>query len=582
MLPRKYFRHNVNTTAVTTARLCRSPRQTPPIARFYSSGGSSGEANKTSPPSPPPPSWSSRALAPLAAGAAGLAVGLYYQKRRANLGGGTKQKNPSSESRDHQDIQGSISNNITTTDTTTTATTPNITTDVPDLNKLGLSDQIAYAPTPTSEDVTRQLNEGAWSCRPGPETGTAPAVGRYDGAQLGSNSPCEDAYLHGRFSSPLGSSGSDWMAWAVFDGHCGWQMSNLLTRELMPSVRRALGDVAAAKSTGTNGDDEDAIHDALKTAFTTLDDAVVQTAAATIESDSLSFPEKARRLEAAYAGACALLALFDPATRTLRVASTGDCRAVLGSRKASPLSSSSSSSPPTTTEDGDNSSNSSNSSSNWEATDLTVDHTGANPSEIARLQAQFPEEPKLVSGGRVWGMQPSRTFGDGMWKWTAKLKRTLRQHYNGLSLPSAARYKEYKEGPYLTAEPAVTTTARVPDGGFLILATDGLWDTMTSKQAVELVGRWLDWKQQQQQQAGEKPSSSPSTSDFGPRILGWKKSCQYEESKTTVQDENAAVHLIRNGLGGADDEMIRGALTFRYPNSRDIRDDITVQVVFFK
>ncbi|KAK7746140.1 hypothetical protein SLS62_009519 [Diatrype stigma] len=560
MLSRRFLqqrpRHvNVGTAAAAT-RLYSPAQRAPVPARFYSS--SSSETGKAS------SSWSVRALAaPLAAGAAGLAVGLYYSS--------------SDRSRDqHHHLPG------TTTAAAAAATT---TTAIPDLNQLGLSDQIAYASPPTSEDVTRQLNEGAWSCRPAVgEEKSGSAVSRYDGAQLGSNSPCEDRYLHGRFASPLasssGSGSDDWMAWAVFDGHCGWQMSDLLTRELVPSVRRALAK--AVGSGGGNGDgaegvsEEKAIHDALKTAFTALDDSVVQTAAATIERDDLSFPEKARRLEAAYAGACALLALFDPATRTLRVASTGDCRAVLGERKAAISSSSS----PSSSTDNNNSNDSSN--SNWQATDLTTDHTGANPDEVARLQAQFPDEPNMVAGGRVWGMQPSRTFGDGMWKWPAALKRTLRQRWNGLSLPSTARYRDYKDGPYLTAEPAVTTVRVSPAsddaGAFLILATDGLWDMMTSAQAVDLVGRWIDSQKGQ----GSSSSSPPSSPDFGPTILGWKRSCQYEESKATVQDPNAAVHLIRNGLGGADDEMVRGALTFRYPNSRDIRDDITVQVVFFR
>ncbi|KAI6092414.1 protein serine/threonine phosphatase 2C [Hypoxylon rubiginosum] len=404
---------------------------------------------------------------------------------------------------------------------------------IPNLNDLGLSDEIAYSPVPSSEEVTQQLNELAFSL---------PGVMRYDGTQLGSNSPCEDTFIHGSFSNPFDSKKEDWSAWGVFDGHCGWQLSNLLTKQLIPYVRRALG---AAQP------DKEGIEQAIKSAFTTLDDALVKSAAATIESD-LPFAEKARRLEAVYAGACALLALYDPLSRNLTVASTGDCRAVFGQE----------------TSDG-----------KWIPTELTTDCTGATPSEVARIQAQFPDEPDIIKGGRVWGMQPSRTFGDGMWKWNAALKEKLRNYYNGLSLPSAVRYSGYKEGPYLTAEPLVTTT-KIPDDqpSFLILATDGLWDMMSSEQAVDLVGRWVKW---QQQGAAKKPVG-PETKDFGPTILGYVQQCRYEPRKTTLQDDNAAVHLVRNGLGGGDEEMVKGALTFRYPNSRDIRDDITVQVIFFK
>ncbi|KAI0105517.1 phosphatase 2C-like domain-containing protein [Nemania sp. FL0031] len=455
-----------------------------------------------------------------------------------------------------------VTSSVTTTSKTTTSTTP-------DLNELGISDKIAYTTPPTSEDVTRQLNEHAFTVR-----GAPGGVGRYDGAQLASNSPCEDAFLHGSFSSPFGATtttststtatattngsedGGKWMAWAVFDGHCGWQLSNLLQTQLMPFVRRSLADAAAAAAPAGNNEEvseEEAVHQALKNSFTTLDDALVKSATAIIESD-LPFPEKARRLEPAYAGACALLTLFDPQSRKLHVASTGDCRAVLGQKTA----------------DG-----------KWVATALSEDCTGATPSEIARIKAQFPDEPDVVQGGRVWGLQPSRTFGDGMWKWTAELKKNLRYHFNGLSLPSQTRYKNYKDGPYVTAEPLVTTT-QIPDPkerpSFLILATDGLWDTMSSEAAVDLVGRWYD---RQQKGASVVEPAEEQTKDFGPTILGWKRRCEYDERKATFRDDNAAVHLMRNGLGGADEEMVRGALAFRYPNSRDIRDDITIQVVFF-
>ncbi|KAI1312135.1 phosphatase 2C-like domain-containing protein [Xylaria venustula] len=425
--------------------------------------------------------------------------------------------------------------------------THNTTITTPDLDGQGKSPQIAYTNPPTLDDVTQQLNEHKFTVR-----GAPGGVDRYDGAQLASNSPCEDAFMHGSFTNPFGArqDNSKWMAWAVFDGHCGWQLSDLLKTQLMPFVRRSLEDAQPADKDEVS---EETVQQALKNSFTTLDDALVKSATAIIESD-LPFAEKARRLEPAYAGACALLALFDPQSRKLHVASTGDCRAVLGKK----------------TEDG-----------KWLATALSEDCTGATPSEVARIKAQFPDEPNVVQSGRVWGLQPSRTFGDGMWKWTATLKRNLRHHFNGLSLPSHTRYKDYKDGPYVTAEPLVTTT-QVPEPekgrpSFLILATDGLWDTMSSEQAVDLVGKWCD---RQQKGASVVKSEKPSE-DFGPVVLGWKQQCKYEDRKATFRDDNAAVHLMRNGLGGAHEEMVRGALAFRYPNSRDIRDDITVQVVFF-
>ncbi|KAI0455532.1 phosphatase 2C-like domain-containing protein [Xylaria acuta] len=498
---------------VTATRLCHRPVPRP---RF-----SSTQTSKTSPPS--------AVGAGVVSFAAGLAAGwVLYRNGTSDKRGAS----PAVAQMPH------VTSNAATITTTTTA---------PDLNELGISDNIAYTKPPTLIDVTRQLNEHAFTIR-----GAPGGVDRYDGAQLASNSPCEDTFIHGSFSNPFGA-GSDagkWMVWAVFDGHCGWQLSNLLKTQLMPFVRRSLADVKSADKGEVS---EEVVQQALKNSFTTLDDALVKSATAIIESD-LPFAEKARRLEPAYAGACALLTLFDPQSRKLHVASTGDCRAVLGQKTA----------------DG-----------SWEAKALSEDCTGATPSEMARIKAQFPDEPDVVQGGRVWGLQPSRTFGDGMWKWTAELKKNLRYHFNGLSLPSQARYKNYKDGPYVTAEPLVTST-QIPDPkegrpSFVILATDGLWDTMSSEQAVDLVGKWYD----RQQKGASVVEPEKQAEDFGPVVLGWKQQCKYEERKATFRDDNAAVHLMRNGLGGADEEMVRGALAFRYPNSRDIRDDITVQVVFF-
>jgi len=55
---------------------------------------------------------------------------------------------------------------------------------------------------------------------------------------------------------------------------------------------------------------------------------------------------------------------------------------------------------------------------------------------------------------------------------------------------------------------------------------------------------------------------------------------RFEEKKTIVQDENAAVHLIRNTLG-AHYHLISGLLAFKPPFARWTRDDMTAQVVFF-
>ncbi|KAJ2955636.1 hypothetical protein NQ176_g11387 [Zarea fungicola] len=48
-----------------------------------------------------------------------------------------------------------------------------------------------------------------------------------------------------------------------------------------------------------------------------------------------------------------------------------------------------------------------------------------------------------------------------------------------------------------------------------------------------------------------------------------------------VKDNNVATHLVRNALGGSNDEQVRALLTLPAPFSRRYRDDLTVQVIFF-
>jgi pyruvate dehydrogenase phosphatase len=201
----------------------------------------------------------------------------------------------------------------------------------------------------------------------------------------------------------------------------------------MPFVQRALAGIKPGEGNTTS---DLAVQEALGSAFKELDDALVKSAAATIESDLL-FPEKVRRLEPGFAGFCALLILYDPSTSSLHVTSTGDCRVVLGRR----------------TTDG-----------KWEAIPLAVDQTCGNLDEIARIQNQFPDKPDIVQGGQFWGVQPSRTFGDGNWKWDKGLRQKLRVEYNGSRVPDLVTYKNYKKGPYLTLSPVVKTT-KISRGG---------------------------------------------------------------------------------------------------------------------
>jgi pyruvate dehydrogenase phosphatase len=404
------------------------------------------------------------------------------------------------------------------------------------------SENWTVEPGPSKDQVTRIISQGAYSYL----VQNVDGVSRYDGAQLPSNSPCEDHFTHGKFASPW-NPGKIWMVWGVFDGHSGAQTAELLKEQLLPFVRHSLGQVQPSSDEGILSDEM--VQGAIVKGFLKLDDSIIKTAAGSIESE-LSLPEKIKRLAPAYAGSCALLSMYDPTTSTLHVACTGDSRAVLGQKGP----------------DG-----------KWEAKALSVDQTGKNEEEITRLYAEHPGEADIVKNGRVLGIMVSRAFGDALWKWPLEFQRETQKRFYGPS-PLTPRYP-VQTPPYLTAEPVVTST-KIDAGSpsFLIMATDGLWDTLTNQQAVDLVGKWLEHGGGDQRNGNEgEPAYEPF--DFGQfgKGVSWK----FVEERTTVQDENVAVHLVRNSLGGNHHELVAGRLACEPPASRRARDDTTVQVVFF-
>ncbi|KAK5657634.1 hypothetical protein OQA88_2706 [Cercophora sp. LCS_1] len=394
------------------------------------------------------------------------------------------------------------------------------------------------------EDVTATLNGNTWSVIPGT---ASEGITRCDGSQVASNNPCEDRYIYGRFPSPFKPS-QEWQAFGVFDGHLGSETAQALTKHLIPYVHRAL------QSTAGNQEDDSAIHSAISTAFLSLDNAFVSQAQAAMDDPSLSWAEKLRRISTGANGSCALLSLYDPSSRKLHIACTGDSRAVMGRQN------------PTT--------------GAWELVPLSVDQGGGNPTEKERITAEHPGEDidKLVKGDRVLGLATARAFGDGHWKWPLDVISRAKREFNYDTLRPHDK-EVYRTPPYITAKPEVTTTVIEKDQkAFMIMASDGLWDSLSSKEAAQLVGQWLEW------QAKGQPAPKKSDPDeFGKFDWTVQENNKWRtgEEKFTVCDKNAAVHLTRNALGGRHHDMISGILSFRAPFSRYARDDITVQVVFF-
>ncbi|KAL9046050.1 MAG: hypothetical protein Q9214_001022, partial [Letrouitia sp. 1 TL-2023] len=267
------------------------------------------------------------------------------------------------------------------------------------------------------------------------------------------------------------------------------------------------------------------INQAIKLGFLHLDNDIIQMAAEAILGPT-ALNEAVSDIEPANTGSCALLAIYDVATQLLRVANAGDSRAVLGKRNAA---------------------------GEWEAIPLSVDQTASDENEAARIKAEHPNEPNVIDNGQVLGRAISRAFGD--------IRCTML-------------------GPVVRTEPVITTTKIEPEkGDFVIMASGGLWDNLTSEQAVELVGRWL--KQNDVHHIPSKFDMVPLLNDSsliekftkGPPAdnpepyMAYTDLCMADEKHFVVVDDNAAAHLVRNSLGGDREDLLRGMFSGNPPYS---------------
>jgi len=411
--------------------------------------------------------------------------------------------------------------------------------------------------------------------------GRGEGVVRYDVVQIPSNDPIEDDHVEKIVEVPNttaaaedGKASSDWMFWGVFDGHSGWTTSAKLRQTLVSYVARELNATykSALQDPQLKYPTADAVDAAIKNGFVKLDNEIThESAARVLKTQSRAMA--AEILAPALSGSCALLSFYDSRSQELRVACTGDSRAVLGRRSAS---------------------------GKWTATALSVDQTGGTPSEVARLRAEHPGEPYVTHNGRILGgLEPSRAFGDAIYKWSQETQEKMKRTYFGRT-PS----QHLKTPPYVTAEPVVTRTKIEPaNGDFVVMATDGLWEMLTNEEVVGLVGQWLE--KQATADASKKDTSSWLQSWFKSEKVGAVLPIEHQDDNAekqgqrapvrqrqwgvqsgqdqrfVVEDKNAATHLVRNALGGRDKEMLTALLTLPSPYSRRYRDDLTVQVIFF-
>ncbi|KAG6830331.1 hypothetical protein H0H92_001266 [Tricholoma furcatifolium] len=433
-------------------------------------------------------------------------------------------------------------------------------------------------------------------------------VWRYTTASLASNDPIEDANAHQiiQRDDTDPSAPGDYLFFTVMDGHGGRDTSQLLSRVLINAVALELSNLSTTPTTQSAPSIMQRLYSlmgsspsqtpqvvldphpqrmsrAIENAFTKLDteliNAPIQILANNLDAEARMknvVPDLSQHALAlptmlpAISGSCALMALFDTAHKDLYVACTGDSRAVAGVWEK--------------TADG---------KGHWRIEVLTEDQTGRNPNELKRLQSEHPKDEAdyVVREGRILGgLEPSRAFGDARYKWPRAIQETLSQAFlvgNGRPLrPPPALFKT---PPYVTARPVVTHRKFnfssepqnvAPGEGaprFLVLATDGLWDELSSEDVVSLVGGHLTGLKGIVPKSDLPTLAPTSAGSLG--IDGKKKRKEETPGSWAFVDDNLSAHLIRNAFGGGDETRLRQLLSIPPPVSRRYRDDITVTVV---
>ncbi|KAG1873761.1 phosphatase 2C-like domain-containing protein [Suillus subalutaceus] len=431
-------------------------------------------------------------------------------------------------------------------------------------------------------------------------------VWRYATASVAANDPLEDAHADAIIardpSDP--SAPGDWLFFTVMDGHGGPHTSRLLSKTLISAVVLELSSLIHSPDVPKSGlleklklmfrtsspkfredpQNPERISLAIRNAFTKLDqeliNAPLSVLAANLDAESIKknllpdlskHPLALQTMLPAVSGSCALMAVFDTAHRHLYVACSGDSRAVAGIWEEN--------------EQGQGS---------WRVEVLSEDQTGRNPNELKRIQSEHPpdEAGSVIRAGRVLGgLEPSRAFGDARYKWPRDVQDVLNRAFLvGNDQPLRPPPSSFKTPPYVTATPVVThrdfdfgsvaRPLRSPASRFVVLATDGLWDKLSSEDVVALVGGHLKGLKGVVSKTA-LPELVPTTSG-APTVEGKDKKRNSSSGSWSFEEENVSSHLIRNAFGGGDAESLRKLMSIPAPIARSYRDDTTVTVIWWE
>lgn len=270
-------------------------------------------------------------------------------------------------------------------------------------------------------------------------------------------------------------------------------------------------------------------------------------------------------LSAAVSGCCAIVMIIHDGVGYL--ASTGDCRAVLGAHTK--LKEGERIERKTSTQGVSHSSQ----SSRINAVELNDEHNCDNINEIKRLVASHPksEQNTMIKYNRLLGhLMPFRAFGDFNYKWTSDIIKAcgITRAFGSGVIPS-----NYNTPPYLIAEPDVTEL-KISDlsedpevwgeSKYLVMASDGLWELFeSSRDVVEAVADHSLNATQKNLEEGHYDSNVATHILRSALCFGSSQDCTLDE------EEIRKIHHLR----------LESTLTLPQAVVRNFRDDITIILV---
>jgi pyruvate dehydrogenase phosphatase len=327
--------------------------------------------------------------------------------------------------------------------------------------------------------------------------------------QYAANDPCEDTLV-------VEHDHDTGLYIGIFDGHGGDPVSQMCKRDAHQMFKTLLSDTGSVER-------------ALHQSFLELDNTHCNQVKEMIET------ENQRAWKHLGAGSCAIVAHLTKESNVITVSNLGDSRCVLGSIRSD--------------------------SGFLEAVEMSTDHSATTDKERLRIRSEHPQDPTAISERwdeyveeYAWFVKNrarfTRSIGDSCMK-----DPTCAEFYNRHIPRGPPKMLPLPHRPYISTKAETKRREIVQGDRFMIIACDGLWDEMTSDQAVDIVAKLLE-------RHGPDANIAEQLVRFA--LVKILRRLQVEEPDLELQDLD---HLMSIPAGGS--------------GRRGLHDDITVAVLVF-